>query len=316
MLGIILGVLKLLGILLLLILIMILFLGICVLFYPISYCFQGEIKGEAKGKIVIRWLFGMVRLKGSYQKDTGFLYGIYLLLFKIYPREEKKKRIEKKSKKASGKREKSGNGRGGGSHIAESSVVENNMVEARRPPKESACSDQAKDAGRIPEIETIKVQEKEEKTGFLLKLRGIYQGVVKKIQGVIKKIQEIGKNIKNALSEIEKFSEFVQSKEFKDTLCFLKEQKRYLVRHIAPKKCVIEAKYGTGDPASTGEILAILSVVRTFIPGHWRIYPDFENVLFEGNACIKGRFPLYVIFLVVYRCYRNDMIKEIYRKFD
>lgn len=310
MLGIILGVLKILGILLLVFILMVLFLGICVLFYPISYCLDGEIKEEAKARISIRWLLGLVRFRGDYRGDTGFIYGIYVLFFKIYPpKEKKRKKIKKIKKEKKGKERKEEREK---RKISSNRRVQNSEIHNGENPSHEKESHQ----GTWQKREVIQSQPESEEGGTFGKIRGVWEKVRRKIQHLIEKIQYIWKKLKSALGNIQGFIEFLKSKEFQDVLRFLNEQKRYLVKHIAPKKCEIEAKFGTGDPATTGEILAALSVVRTFFSGHWRIYPDFENVLFEGKGRIKGRFPLYVIILVVYRCYQNDMIKEIYSKFD
>lgn len=315
MLGIILGVLKILGILLLLLLIIILMLGICVLFYPVSYCLQGEIKDEIRGKVIIRWLFGLVRFRGIYQENTGFLYRIYLVFFKIYPKEEKVRKEKKKKKKikkietgANEKKVSSKEKKSDDKKKKEINVMETDTMEDKKMPSVMSPNGSAKNISQI--------QDAEKELGFFKRIGQLFHGIVERIDGIVKKIKKMWQNIKKALSSVEGFFDFIQSKEFRDTLSFLNEQRKYLFRKIAPKKCMIEAKYGTGDPGTTGEILAALSVVRTFLPGRWRIYPDFDNVLLEASGCVKGKIPLYVIVLLVYRCYQNDMIKEIYKKFE
>lgn len=58
---------------------------------------------------------------------------------------------------------------------------------------------------------------------------------------------------------------------------------------------------GTGDPASTGQILAIHGMLYPIIGETVHISPDFEKPRLEGEFYIRGRVRFVVAFAAVLR---------------
>ena len=58
--------------------------------------------------------------------------------------------------------------------------------------------------------------------------------------------------------------------------------------HYGPR--VIEGKvyFGFEDPALTGQVLGILSVVNVLLGGHLEAEADFEKAVLQGSLLIKG----------------------------
>ena len=51
-------------------------------------------------------------------------------------------------------------------------------------------------------------------------------------------------------------------------------------------------RFGTGDPGSTGELLAAAAVMYIPLKGKLKAMPDFEEKVFEGEGELKGRIFL------------------------
>ena len=64
-------------------------------------------------------------------------------------------------------------------------------------------------------------------------------------------------------------------------------------------------KLGREDPADTGEILGLICTLSPVYGGNFLVEPDFEHEVLEGNACLKGYVQLYVLAIVLAKCYFN-----------
>ena len=63
--------------------------------------------------------------------------------------------------------------------------------------------------------------------------------------------------------------------------------------------------YGTGDPATTGEHLGLMSVAYPLYYDKIDVTPDFSKKILEGNLYAKGRIRLGKILVVAVRVMFN-----------
>ena len=68
-----------------------------------------------------------------------------------------------------------------------------------------------------------------------------------------------------------------------------------VLRHVKPQQMLAELEVGTGNPASTGQILALWGMLYPFLGENIRIIPNFERKYLEGEIHIKGRIRACVI---------------------
>ncbi|WP_405317447.1 DUF2953 domain-containing protein, partial [Faecalibacillus faecis] len=139
----------------------------------------------------------------------------------------------------------------------------------------------------------------------------LFQTIKKKITNLKFTFQKICDKIKEIFSGYEKFREFIFSEETRETLSFLNTQRKYLFRHIKPDKSDIYLHFGTEDPAVTGEVLAVLSLIYAFYPWNLNVVPDFEESCFDGKIEIKGKLQSYAFLILLWRIYGNKNIKKI-----
>lgn len=62
-----------------------------------------------------------------------------------------------------------------------------------------------------------------------------------------------------------------------------------LVGHVKPRRIRAEMEIGTGDPASTGNIFAVLGMLYPVLDRRAHFIPDFERKRLVGYIWIKGR---------------------------
>lgn len=290
--GIILTILKIIGIILLSILaLLVLLIGIF-LFLPIQYQVKAEKNAEkASGCLYLSWLFHIFRVRVEFGSKSGVAYSVKLLFFQVFPRVEKKHKIKENSNNNS---------------------IQKKAERCENPTKENVLSEKFPE--RNHEIRTEEPKENPQ-TKSAAKKKTIVQLFLDKIRKLKFTFYKIYDKIKEICSGYEKFKQFVSSEELKGSLKFLNEQKKYLVRQLKPDRADAYVHFGTADPALTGEILAVLSIIYPFYGYQLEVVPDFEQVCLEGNIYIKGRVQCYVMLLTAWRAYKNKYIRKMIEKF-
>ncbi|MBE5868042.1 MAG: DUF2953 domain-containing protein [Lachnospiraceae bacterium] len=79
---------------------------------------------------------------------------------------------------------------------------------------------------------------------------------------------------------------------------FIRCRKRIVkvLRHVFPRTLHGELLIGTGQPDTTGYVLAVYGMLFPILGNHINITPDFENKVFQGNWSVKGRIRAVVFF--------------------
>lgn len=325
--GIILTILKIIGIILLSILaLLVLLIGIF-LFLPIQYQVKAEKSAEkASGCLYLSWLFHIFRVRVEFGSKSGVAYSVKLLFFQVFPRLEKKHKIKENSNNNSIQKKAERSENPTKENVLSEKFPERNHEIRTEEPKESPQEEPKEEPEEEPEEESKpkeKPKEKEEEeepkenpqTKSAAKKKTIVQLFLDKIRKLKFTFYKIYDKIKEICSGYEKFKQFVSSEELKGSLKFLNEQKKYLVRQLKPDRADAYVHFGTEDPALTGEILAVLSIIYPFYGYQLEVVPDFEQVCLEGNIYIKGRVQCYVMLLTAWRAYKNKYIRKMIEKY-
>ena len=89
---------------------------------------------------------------------------------------------------------------------------------------------------------------------------------------------------------------------------------RKLIGHVLPKKLIGYVRFGLDDPGYTGRVLA---VVAPFYPKYGKsfsVQPDFEDLVLEGKAELKGRVYLFYVAYIGLRAILNKNTKYVIRE--
>lgn len=140
----------------------------------------------------------------------------------------------------------------------------------------------------------------------------------KKKQNIFEKIKytfrTICDKIKLLIKKKEKLQEFLVDEIHRSAWKSLIQEIVRLLRFIKPKNLILNLHFGFEDPALTGKLLAILSMLYPFYQDHINIEPEFEEQILEGNAFIKGHIRSLHLLIVFWNLFFDKNIKATYNE--
>lgn len=295
---VLLSILKILGIILLCILGLLVLLIMLLLFAPVSYRIRGERRqGQTTLKVHGAWCLMVLRF--SFLMEQGKQLAV-LKIFGIkawkYPSDEKskkkleKKKVKKKPKKKSGEK----------SHKEPEKDLEQN------PP------------AVMQEEQTEKQHEqKHHKKTYKKKFVSVFGKISKTIRSIVEKIKAIPQKFKNIGSKIKKVNQWIQDEQNRSAVRFVLGAVIRLLKKYGPKHMKADVAYGMEDPAATGQVLAVLSVLPFLYYDKVSIMPDFEAERFyiEGSWDIRGRIQVIHLLKAAIQIWRNPDVKHFIKQF-
>lgn len=295
---VLLSILKILGIILLCILGLLVLLIMLLLFAPVSYRIRGETRqGQTTLKVHGAWC--LMALRFSFLMEQGKQLAV-LKIFGIkawkYPSDEKakkkleKKKVKKKPKKKSGEK----------SHKEPEKDLEQN------PP------------AVVQEEQTEKQHEqKRQKKTHKKKFVSVFGKISRTIRSIVEKIKAIPQKLKNIGSKIKKVNQWIQDEQNRSAVRFVLGVVIGLLKKYGPKHMKADVAYGMEDPAATGQVLAVLSVLPFLYYDEVSIMPDFEAERFyiEGSWDIRGRIQVIHLLKAAIQIWRNPDVKHFIKQF-
>lgn len=315
---IILGVFKWIGIILLCILGLMLLLCLAVLLIPIRYQLSAVWQEEHRVKGSVSWLLHLIHL--SFDTDRNQRVCIRIFGIPVNGRFHTKKKKFQKRRKVEQKRKASGSTKvqrkEGVSPAKVQKAVEFSTTAGE--PKEAEGAKTAdsfdtsvslaaqKSSGENTDTVQRTVPDKAADTKkradssenrFVRTLRRI-TGRVKKfflsIAGLFAKIKAIDEESIELLQAVLKSS-------------------GGLLKHMAPRSLSGRLHFGTGDPALTGQLLGVLSVLFAMWGKGIAVIPDFEQEVFEGEAAVKGYARGIIVLILIIRAHPLRLMERLDR---
>lgn len=343
MLHILLIILKIIGIILAVLLGLLLLLLLLVLFVPIRYkgklCKEKELQVTAK----VSWLLHMISVPVSFRDGVLSvkikLFGITLkkLTRDEDELEEDVEELFHDAEDAAGEGEKkieeieeeeplSGSS---GEKMDDSAAQKDEGEKDRIREKETEGENNTIDEGKFAQEEEDGDEELSESERREQEKSGPIKKIFDKIKAFFLKIFEIWKKIinlkytflrlcgriKQGIRKYRDTKEFLLDERTKDAVRKAFEEGKLLIGKLLPKKIRGELRFGTKDPALTGEILGGISIFYPIFMDNVKVYPDFERSILEGELFVKGRFRLATAALVLWRFWRDKNIRFVYHRF-
>ncbi len=344
MLHIILTILKIIGILILVILALLLVIIGVVLFVPIRYRVNGKKDAESLYiKAEVYWLLHLFRLKAVYPEPGQVIAKI--LWFTVYDskkednaekskKEKKQKAKKEKTKKKDKKKDKKKEKTDFETKEFENKEVPQNKtdrLETKSAKIESAGTESTKiesmktEGAESESLERILSQETEQETEQEEPKKGKIREIIDKIKALIQKVLDIFKNIRYTIGKfcdkikeiwanIQYYAEVLKEDETKRAFLMCKQQLYKIWKNIRPSKLKAKLKIGTGQPDTTGYILAVHGMLYPLIGNNVFIEPDFENQVYEGTIFIKGRITVFVLLWAAIKLYFDEDIKHFLKR--
>lgn len=256
------------------------------IFYKGKIIYKEDLSIRIKVCHIFRFVYGFL----TYENDNLDYY-IRVLWEKIDDDEDeatKRKRKIKKAKKKAKKRQK---------RLQRAGV----QTEAVRPLMPSVA-----DAGEMiqetPEktenhTEHQKSSSKEHKKSIFKRLKSLYNVIKQKIIYYINNLKEIMAQIND--------------KDNREAVVYALKMIKQPVSFVINNKLKIRMKFGTDDPAKTGEILGISYAAAALLGADLVIEPDFENKIFELDAGFKGHVSVFKVIVWVLELYSNEKIQVV-----
>ena len=329
MLHIIVEILKWIGILLLAILLLVILMLLAVLFVPIRYRVRGRYEEQPDAAVTVSWLLHLIHVKVRY-RDALFwqvrIFGIPFLDSKRKKKDKKEKtRRSKKEKKNNqnaeyqdgftdaGKREASEDPADAVNAEAPEGSMDTEGTEMRKeePIEETVVSEQDNSETDTEASHGLFAKVK----AFFVKLfsfvRAVFRGIAKVFYNIRYTIGKICDKIKNIHDNIGYYHDVITGDEGREAISLIKRELGRLLLHIAPQKFKLDVSFGFDDPATTGQVMAILSMLYPIWSYDISLHPDFENKVMSGHIYMRGRIRVFTLIRIAWRVYFNKNLKKV-----
>ena len=312
--SIFLSILKIIGIILGILLAILLALVLLIVFLPICYCVEGDFqeKNEIHGRL--SWLF-FIRVK-FLAKGKKISVWLSILGFKkvLYPAEEKaarkakkQRRSKKRTQKHTTPEEQDTVNTGFEDEVEEHDglTVDDDSASIQTA---ELLSSSATDKSYTTADETFTDSDFSKKKS-LPKFRPWHM-----IKTWIQKIKKFILSLKENFSNIKKE---VSDETNKNAVSHIFKELKTLLHHIGPRRGKAQLSYSTGDPATTGELTGVLSIMPLFYKKGIHVVPDFTSDRFyiQGNFRVNGHFQVFHLLGIFIRVYRDKDLRKLMQKF-
>lgn len=305
MVAIVLGILKIIGILLLVILGLFLFVIISVLFVPLRYRAEGSFYEKLKGSASVSWFLHLIFLKISY--DEKAQVDVRVLWF--HPGQEKAEKAQDRAETP--ERAEPVTGRACADFPEEADETEKSEADAFE--KELTERVETAQVSATPVSATPGTDRHEGKNAgagkIAARFRHFLSALKLKVQGIHRNLKKAAKKLRAGKNRWETILSFLRNEENKKTFRLAKRQIFAVIRHILPRKSEGKIRFGFDDPYMTGQVLTWISPFYGLYGRHLQICPDFLEPCLEGEWKLKGHIRLGTIMLLAFRMLLDKNIR-------
>lgn len=335
-------ILKIAGIIILSVILLLLVLLLCILLVPVRYRVSAKKEAEICADVRVSWLFHILYFRYIYENNTQSaiirIFGIRIdkareLVNKI------KSLFTRKNKNKKKKPENKGYVKNTKKQQVDVKSKDTDDCTGKQKDKEDKLPNQQEDIEDILKAEDKETEETQEtqitedtnniesipKRTVFYRLKIKLKRIINKLISIIDKIKKLPGNIiaflkklkltfKGICDKIKNTREFINDEGNRAAFSLIIEQILVILRHIRPQKYKGYIRFGTGDPALTGQLLGIFGVFLPIYKDNIRIIPDFEELVFEGNIFLKGRITVIKLALVALKLYRDKNINRLIKQ--
>lgn len=316
---IILVILKIIGIILAAILGLLLLAVLIVLLVPVRYRLNGAKEPDggriwAKGKV--SWLASIFSVTFGYEKD--FAFQIRLFGIPLRRREKKDDMAAEPTLTAAAADSSKKNGENsapstGGRTVTE--ALETERLTAKLPDIEEPAAEEPQTGNPEPE-------KPEEKEKILDRVLNIFMALWEKLKGIPHIIRSLRDKLRALSEKTAQLKEtagvwiaFLNTNEVRGALRQVWNQTKGMIRHILPQKIRIRGRFGFDDPALTGQITGLMSMIPAFYAKDISVVPDFTRSCLEGEFFIKGRIRAGSLLVLGLKILLDSNVRKAYKNF-
>lgn len=311
MLTVMLGILKIAGLVLLAVLGLLLFLLLSVLLIPIRYQAEGSYQENTlTARARVSWFCRILSLTMVYDKKRDIcvrLFGIPIKWFRE-ERDTEKEVEEETAKKQETKAER---------EVQRTEKTQSKLEAQKKAHSKSVEKKVEMKGGNGKQAqETPSTQQKPDKRDVRKKNLGnkwknklvrIAQKIKARWTQLIDKKEEFQQKLTRLLTMLR---DETNQRMFR----LVKRQVFGIVRHILPTSMKGRIRFGFADPFQTGQVLAYISPFYALYAKHLELIPVFEEAVFEGNGKLRGRIRIGTVLAKGLRLLLDKDIREQIRK--
>ena len=123
--------------------------------------------------------------------------------------------------------------------------------------------------------------------------------------------KSLAETLKKLLRQKDEVVRILSKQESKDSIRFAWDKLKKTIRHIVPRKVKGYLIFGSDDPATTGQVLGIVSVLYAAMGPVLKIVPDFENKRLECDLEFRGRLRVFTLLVILLKIYFNKELKQL-----
>lgn len=254
-----------------------LLLVMALLFVPLRYHSEGEFREKVDLQIRCSWLLKIFRF--SYRMQDGSKENkLKVLFWQVYPK--KKSSLKKRETK---------------SESARAPMVKN-VVE----------SQEALDGDKRREDE-LKEKEPVQNAAAAVELKDKEQ----KVKEPKEEEGSFSEKLRPQIDKLKMYYAFLQEKENEQVIPFLMQMIKKLLLALFPRKARANLTVGLEDPASTGYLAALTSILYVKTATKVHIIPDFQQKIMQGTYQLKGKVYLYQLIYYIMRVVLDRRVKRL-----
>lgn len=303
--GILLTILKVLGIILLSILGLLLIIILLFLFVPFVYKIRVKYVGkqlEADGEV--SFLFRLLRARAAYKDELSYeakaAFFTLISSEKAGRDEEDGKEAHKESKAADVK--------------TEDTSLKTTAAGTQVDRKQAVCEqvNEENKAGKKAKSKKVKKQ-KSKKNKKKFNIFAKIEEIKEKIEAKWTAFKEDFLNLNNKKEAVLKF---INAEGTAAGIFYLLTQSKILIKMILPKKIKGWLRFGTGDVYTEGQYLTYLCFVYPLYAGKFDIIPEWEEEVIEVDATFSGKIRMFAMLLIGLKLLFSKKVKALLRNFN
>jgi len=303
--GVLLTILKVLGIILLSILGLLLIIILLFLFVPFVYKIRVKYVDkqlEAEGEV--SFLFRLLRARAAYKDELSYeakaAFFTLISSEKAGRDEEDGKEAHKESKAADVK--------------AEDTSLKTTAAGTQVDCKQAVCEqvNEENKAGKKAKRKEAKKQ-KSKKTKKKLNIFAKIEEIKEKIEAKWTAFKEDFLSLNNKKEAVLKF---INAEGTVAGIFYLLTQSKILIKMILPKEIKGWLRFGTGDVYTEGQYLTYLCFVYPLYAGKFDIIPEWEEEVIEVDATFSGKIRMFAMLLIGLKLLFSKKVKALLRNFN
>lgn len=224
---------------------------------PIRYKASGAYHGDLKAEGRITWLLHFLSLKCTYDKSLNFSFRI--LGFSLFPTD--KKRTEE---------------------LKEEIDVLTDPIQYDDP---NGYESPREVSEVLEETETEPPDWEEDEEPVRKKKKPSAKKEKKPSKPIKRRLSSLFQKVEEGKALYERVRDFIENPANRKVF----RRAWRMIRHVFPRKLSGDITFGFEDPATTGEVLALLGLAWIWYEDKLRVTPVFDEKVLEGELTFRGR---------------------------